>query len=92
MCRSREQDFMVSRGAKFIDGTRCEHDGPVAAGSVSACLNGECKVMFATLRRDSSLYNKSVKKTKNLLIITITKKEVSKTKMSIKQCKCTAIN
>ncbi|KAK3539512.1 hypothetical protein QTP70_009492 [Hemibagrus guttatus] len=38
------QDFMVSRGAQFIDGTRCELDGPVTPGSVSACLNGECKV------------------------------------------------
>uniref|UniRef100_A0A671RAD2 ADAM metallopeptidase with thrombospondin type 1 motif, 13 n=1 Tax=Sinocyclocheilus anshuiensis TaxID=1608454 RepID=A0A671RAD2_9TELE len=24
LCRSREQDFMVSRGSQFIDGTRCE--------------------------------------------------------------------
>ncbi|MCI4381201.1 hypothetical protein PGIGA_G00248690 [Pangasianodon gigas] len=44
MCRSREQDFMVSRGAQFIDGTRCELDGPVSAGSITACLNGKCKV------------------------------------------------
>ncbi|XP_047679144.1 A disintegrin and metalloproteinase with thrombospondin motifs 13 isoform X3 [Tachysurus fulvidraco] len=44
MCRSREQDFMVSRGAQFIDGTRCELDGPVTPGSVTACHNGECKV------------------------------------------------
>ncbi|TSL97353.1 A disintegrin and metalloproteinase with thrombospondin motifs 13 [Bagarius yarrelli] len=44
MCRSREQDFMVSRGAQFIDGTRCELDRPVIDGSVTACLNGECKV------------------------------------------------
>lgn len=44
MCRSREQDFMVSRGAQFIDGTRCELDGPVTAGSVAACLKGKCKV------------------------------------------------
>lgn len=46
---------MVSRGAQFIDGTRCELDGPVAAGSLTACLNGKCKVMSATLRRESSL-------------------------------------
>ncbi|KAF5907315.1 A disintegrin and metalloproteinase with thrombospondin motifs 13, partial [Clarias magur] len=44
MCRSREQDFMVSRGEQFIDGTRCELDGPVTAGSVTACLNGKCRV------------------------------------------------
>ncbi|KAI5094773.1 A disintegrin and metalloproteinase with thrombospondin motifs 13 [Silurus meridionalis] len=44
MCRSREQDFMVSRGAQFIDGTRCELDSPVTAGSFTACLNGKCQL------------------------------------------------
>ncbi|XP_002663267.4 A disintegrin and metalloproteinase with thrombospondin motifs 13 [Danio rerio] len=44
MCRSREQDFMVSRGSQFIDGTRCESDNPVPHGSISACLSGKCQL------------------------------------------------
>lgn len=44
MCRSREQDFMVSRGSQFIDGTRCEADKSAQPGSISACLGGKCKL------------------------------------------------
>lgn len=44
-CRSREQDFMVSRGSQFIDGTRCEAAHTVPPGSISACLGGKCQVM-----------------------------------------------
>ncbi|XP_016401804.1 A disintegrin and metalloproteinase with thrombospondin motifs 13-like [Sinocyclocheilus rhinocerous] len=44
MCRSREQDFMVSRGSQFIDGTRCEAGHTVPRGSISACLGGKCQV------------------------------------------------
>lgn len=45
MCRLREQDFMVSRGSQFIDGTRCEAGNTVPRGSISACLGGKCQVM-----------------------------------------------
>ncbi|XP_051964853.1 A disintegrin and metalloproteinase with thrombospondin motifs 13 [Xyrauchen texanus] len=44
MCRSREQDFMVSRGSQFIDGTRCEADNSAPQGSISACLGGKCQL------------------------------------------------
>uniref|UniRef100_A0A8B9L9M8 ADAM metallopeptidase with thrombospondin type 1 motif, 13 n=1 Tax=Astyanax mexicanus TaxID=7994 RepID=A0A8B9L9M8_ASTMX len=43
VCRSREQEFMVSRGSQFIDGTRCEPDDPVPTGMVTACLRGKCQ-------------------------------------------------
>ncbi|KAA0713727.1 A disintegrin and metalloproteinase with thrombospondin motifs 13 [Triplophysa tibetana] len=42
MCRSRDQDFMVSRGSQFIDGTRCESNKSTLPGSVSACLLFGC--------------------------------------------------
>ncbi|KAL4660768.1 A disintegrin and metalloproteinase with thrombospondin motifs 13 [Arapaima gigas] len=44
MCRSHGEDFMVSRGPQFVDGTRCEPSSSTAAGSVSACLAGKCQV------------------------------------------------
>lgn len=44
MCRSEGEDFMVSRGSKFIDGTRCEADWAVDPGTVTACLEGLCEV------------------------------------------------
>ncbi|XP_041956256.1 A disintegrin and metalloproteinase with thrombospondin motifs 13 isoform X4 [Alosa sapidissima] len=43
MCMSEGEDFMVSRGSKFTDGTRCEPDQPVAPGIVTACLGGLCE-------------------------------------------------
>ncbi|XP_026867111.2 A disintegrin and metalloproteinase with thrombospondin motifs 13 [Electrophorus electricus] len=43
-CRSSQEDFLVSRGAQFVDGTRCEPDNPVPAGSVTACLSGKCQL------------------------------------------------
>uniref|UniRef100_A0A8C1MKU7 Uncharacterized protein n=1 Tax=Cyprinus carpio TaxID=7962 RepID=A0A8C1MKU7_CYPCA len=44
MCRSREQDFMVSRGSQFIDGTRCKAAHTAPRGSISACLGGKCQL------------------------------------------------
>uniref|UniRef100_A0A8C1AI06 ADAM metallopeptidase with thrombospondin type 1 motif, 13 n=1 Tax=Cyprinus carpio carpio TaxID=630221 RepID=A0A8C1AI06_CYPCA len=44
MCPSREQDFMVSRGSQFIDGTRCEAAHTAPRGSISACLGGKCQL------------------------------------------------
>ncbi|XP_062398373.1 A disintegrin and metalloproteinase with thrombospondin motifs 13 isoform X2 [Sardina pilchardus] len=43
MCMSEGEDFMVSRGSKFTDGTRCEPDKPVAPGIITACLGGMCE-------------------------------------------------
>ncbi|XP_065103608.1 A disintegrin and metalloproteinase with thrombospondin motifs 13 isoform X2 [Paramisgurnus dabryanus] len=43
MCRSREQDFMVSRGSHFIDGTRCEAGNSASLASINACLGGKCQ-------------------------------------------------
>ncbi|XP_018614008.2 A disintegrin and metalloproteinase with thrombospondin motifs 13 [Scleropages formosus] len=44
MCRSQGEDFMVSRGARFVDGTRCEPSSLAPTGSVSACLAGTCQL------------------------------------------------
>ncbi|XP_050972765.1 A disintegrin and metalloproteinase with thrombospondin motifs 13 isoform X2 [Labeo rohita] len=44
MCRSREQDFMVSRGSQFIEGTRCEAGHTIPRGAISACLGGKCQL------------------------------------------------
>ncbi|XP_061673289.1 A disintegrin and metalloproteinase with thrombospondin motifs 13 isoform X2 [Syngnathoides biaculeatus] len=42
MCQAKEENFIVSRGSQFADGTRCEADGQAASGSVAACLRGKC--------------------------------------------------
>uniref|UniRef100_A0AAY4EV48 Uncharacterized protein n=1 Tax=Denticeps clupeoides TaxID=299321 RepID=A0AAY4EV48_9TELE len=44
MCLSKGEDFIVSRGSQFVDGTRCEPDHSVTPGSISACLEGRCQV------------------------------------------------
>ncbi|TRY60195.1 hypothetical protein DNTS_003804, partial [Danionella cerebrum] len=44
MCRSLKEDFMVSRGSQFIDGTRCETEEPLPHGAISACLGGRCQL------------------------------------------------
>ncbi|KAL2092653.1 hypothetical protein ACEWY4_012451 [Coilia grayii] len=43
MCMSEGENFMVSRGSKFTDGTRCQPEQPVAPGTVTACLGGLCE-------------------------------------------------
>lgn len=44
MCQSDGEDFIVSRGSQFADGTRCESDSPPPFGSTAACLRGTCQV------------------------------------------------
>ncbi|KAJ8285717.1 hypothetical protein GJAV_G00030120 [Gymnothorax javanicus] len=43
MCRPHGEEFMVSRGSEFTDGTRCEPDTPAPPGTVTACLGGKCQ-------------------------------------------------
>ncbi|XP_068594579.1 A disintegrin and metalloproteinase with thrombospondin motifs 13 [Brachionichthys hirsutus] len=43
-CLSHGEDFVVSRGAQFVDGTRCEPDVPPPFGSTAACLRGRCQL------------------------------------------------
>ncbi|MBN3299462.1 ATS13 metalloproteinase, partial [Amia calva] len=43
MCRSKGENFMMSRGGQFIDGTRCEPSSPTPPGSVSVCVEGRCE-------------------------------------------------
>lgn len=44
MCLSNGENFIVSRGPHFVDGTRCEFDGESAFGSTAACLRGKCQL------------------------------------------------
>uniref|UniRef100_A0A3B5A7P9 ADAM metallopeptidase with thrombospondin type 1 motif 13 n=1 Tax=Stegastes partitus TaxID=144197 RepID=A0A3B5A7P9_9TELE len=44
MCQSDGEDFIVSRGSQFVDGTRCESDSPTPFGMTAACLRGKCKL------------------------------------------------
>nr|XP_046242725.1 A disintegrin and metalloproteinase with thrombospondin motifs 13 isoform X2 [Scatophagus argus] len=44
MCQSDGEDFIVSRGSHFVDGTRCESDSPPPFGSTAACLRGKCQL------------------------------------------------
>ncbi|KAI3372359.1 hypothetical protein L3Q82_022853, partial [Scortum barcoo] len=43
MCQSDGENFIVSRGSQFVDGTRCDSDGPPPFGSTAACLRGKCQ-------------------------------------------------
>uniref|UniRef100_A0A3B4A1T3 Uncharacterized protein n=1 Tax=Periophthalmus magnuspinnatus TaxID=409849 RepID=A0A3B4A1T3_9GOBI len=43
MCQSDGENFIVSRGSQFVDGTRCEFDSPPPFGSIAACLKGKCQ-------------------------------------------------
>uniref|UniRef100_A0A671UKK2 ADAM metallopeptidase with thrombospondin type 1 motif, 13 n=1 Tax=Sparus aurata TaxID=8175 RepID=A0A671UKK2_SPAAU len=44
MCQSGGENFIVSRGSQFVDGTRCESDSPPPFGSTAACLRGRCRL------------------------------------------------
>ncbi|KAK2837569.1 hypothetical protein Q5P01_014781 [Channa striata] len=44
MCQSEGENFLVSRGLQFLDGTRCEPDSPSAFGTTAACLRGKCQL------------------------------------------------
>uniref|UniRef100_A0AAX7T7C7 Peptidase M12B domain-containing protein n=1 Tax=Astatotilapia calliptera TaxID=8154 RepID=A0AAX7T7C7_ASTCA len=44
MCQSDGENFIVSRGSQFVDGTRCETDSPPPFGATAACLRGRCQL------------------------------------------------
>uniref|UniRef100_A0A3Q4AEC3 Peptidase M12B domain-containing protein n=1 Tax=Mola mola TaxID=94237 RepID=A0A3Q4AEC3_MOLML len=44
MCQSDGENFIVSRGSQFVDGTRCESDSSPSFGSTAACLRGTCQL------------------------------------------------
>ncbi|CAL8343155.1 unnamed protein product [Lota lota] len=44
MCQSEGENFIVSRGSQFADGTRCESDTVASFGSTAACLRGKCQL------------------------------------------------
>ncbi|XP_067376870.1 A disintegrin and metalloproteinase with thrombospondin motifs 13 [Channa argus] len=44
MCQSEGENFLVSRGPQFVDGTRCESDSPPPFGTTAACLRGKCQL------------------------------------------------
>ncbi|XP_054466491.1 A disintegrin and metalloproteinase with thrombospondin motifs 13 [Anoplopoma fimbria] len=44
LCQSKGENFIVSRGSQFVDGTRCESESPPPFGSTAACLRGKCQL------------------------------------------------
>ncbi|KAM9857744.1 A disintegrin and metalloproteinase with thrombospondin motifs 13 [Aulostomus maculatus] len=44
MCQSDGENFIVSRGSQFVDGTRCEFISSPPFGSTAACLRGKCQL------------------------------------------------
>ncbi|XP_028269597.1 A disintegrin and metalloproteinase with thrombospondin motifs 13 [Parambassis ranga] len=44
MCQSHGENFIVSRGSQFVDGTRCEPDSSPPFGTTAACLRGKCQL------------------------------------------------
>lgn len=44
MCRAVENEFMVSRGDSFIDGTRCEQNDSKDHWAFNLCVMGSCRV------------------------------------------------
>uniref|UniRef100_A0A665WVY0 Uncharacterized protein n=1 Tax=Echeneis naucrates TaxID=173247 RepID=A0A665WVY0_ECHNA len=44
MCLSQGENFIVSRGSQFVDGTRCESGSPPPYGSTATCLKGKCQL------------------------------------------------
>lgn len=44
MCQCKGENFIVSRGSQFVDGTRCEPDSPAPLGATTACLGGTCQL------------------------------------------------
>lgn len=59
MCQSEGENFIVSRGAQFVDGTRCELDSPPPFGSTAACLGGKCQVNFDSKNKSPNTHNRS---------------------------------
>ncbi|XP_028919038.1 A disintegrin and metalloproteinase with thrombospondin motifs 13 isoform X1 [Ornithorhynchus anatinus] len=53
MCWAAGENFIVSRGESFQDGTRCEPSGPQEEGTLSLCVMGSCRVFGCDGRMDS---------------------------------------
>uniref|UniRef100_A0A672UIH8 ADAM metallopeptidase with thrombospondin type 1 motif 13 n=1 Tax=Strigops habroptila TaxID=2489341 RepID=A0A672UIH8_STRHB len=53
MCRAVENEFMVSRGDSFIDGTRCEQDDSKHHGAFNLCVMGSCRAFGCDGQMDS---------------------------------------
>ncbi|XP_075762079.1 A disintegrin and metalloproteinase with thrombospondin motifs 13 isoform X1 [Pelodiscus sinensis] len=55
MCRAEEKNFMVSRGDRFTDGTRCEPSNRRTKGAFDLCVMGSCRVFGCDGRMDSGM-------------------------------------
>uniref|UniRef100_A0ABM5F5M7 A disintegrin and metalloproteinase with thrombospondin motifs 13 isoform X2 n=1 Tax=Pogona vitticeps TaxID=103695 RepID=A0ABM5F5M7_9SAUR len=53
MCQASGKNFMVRRGDRFIDGTRCEPDSLEDGGKPGWCLTGRCKTFGCDGKMDS---------------------------------------
>uniref|UniRef100_A0A670KJM5 ADAM metallopeptidase with thrombospondin type 1 motif 13 n=1 Tax=Podarcis muralis TaxID=64176 RepID=A0A670KJM5_PODMU len=53
MCRASGKNFMVSRGDRFTDGTRCELSSPAEETAVGLCVMGSCRMFGCDGRMDS---------------------------------------
>uniref|UniRef100_A0A8C6ILI5 Uncharacterized protein n=1 Tax=Melopsittacus undulatus TaxID=13146 RepID=A0A8C6ILI5_MELUD len=53
MCRAVENEFMVSRGDGFIDGTRCEQDDSKDHWAFNLCIMGSCRAFGCDGQMDS---------------------------------------
>ncbi|XP_052037878.1 A disintegrin and metalloproteinase with thrombospondin motifs 13 isoform X2 [Apodemus sylvaticus] len=53
MCWAVGENFIVSRGDSFLDGTRCVPSGPRQDGTLSLCLLGSCRTFGCDGRMDS---------------------------------------
>ncbi|XP_062496956.1 A disintegrin and metalloproteinase with thrombospondin motifs 13 isoform X2 [Pezoporus occidentalis] len=53
MCRAVENEFMVSRGDSFIDGTRCEQDDSKDHWAFNLCVMGSCRAFGCDGEMDS---------------------------------------
>ncbi|XP_038191996.1 A disintegrin and metalloproteinase with thrombospondin motifs 13 isoform X2 [Arvicola amphibius] len=53
MCWAVGENFIVSRGDNFLDGTRCVPSGPREDGTLSLCVLGSCRTFGCDGRMDS---------------------------------------
>ncbi|XP_015685289.1 A disintegrin and metalloproteinase with thrombospondin motifs 13-like, partial [Protobothrops mucrosquamatus] len=53
MCQAAGKNFMVSRGDRFIDGTRCKKSSLVDKDTLALCVMGSCRMFGCDGRMDS---------------------------------------
>ncbi|KAM3825798.1 A disintegrin and metalloproteinase with thrombospondin motifs 13 [Vipera latastei] len=53
MCQAAGKNFMVSRGDRFIDGTRCKKSSPADKDTLALCVMGSCRTFGCDSRMDS---------------------------------------